>query len=107
MNGDVKALSRADQVTRKQYHQSKTENCHQGGKVEASAETGELNNNKEQGSDMWQAIQNITGYKSICKATLLDERKTFYAQLDLPNRVSCKVYSTSNNAQENLFIISL
>ncbi len=43
--------------------------------------------------DMWQAIRNITGYKSrsapiMCEATLPDELNTFYARFDHLNKES-------------------
>ncbi len=50
--------------------------------------------------DMWKAIQTSAGYKSrsthiMCEATLSDELNTFYARIDLLNKVSCQVYSAS------------
>ena len=61
----------------------------------------ERDHNTNSSKDLWQAIQNVTGYKSrsTCDATLPEELNTVYAHSDFFNKDSAVMFMLPSDDQ--------
>eukprot|EP00064_Thunnus_orientalis_P001656 superscaffoldBa00000114_g1659 len=94
-NGEVRALSRAKKSCLTRTYNTARARLKAGIKEakQRHEQRLERNLNTNNTKDTWQAIKNITGYKSssapiMCEATLPDELNSFYAHFDILNKES-------------------